>query len=96
MAGTSRMSFTMNILLIASLVIFVAFLTIPSQSLGKDVGHRRLVQNIKKMQMRNTRDKARKETPKKTPNSVLTLSTKISWSRVEGSEELMHKTVLQV
>ena len=78
MAGTSRMSFTMNILLIASLVIFVAFSTIPSQSLGKDVGHRRLVQNIKKMQMRNTRDKARKETPKKTPNPVLTLSTKIS------------------
>ena len=87
MAGASRMSFTMNILLIASLMIFVAFSTIPSQSLGKDVGHRRLVQNTKKTLMRNTRDKTRKETPKKTQNPVLALFTKTSWSCVEGFEE---------
>ena len=80
----------MNMLLSASLVIFVAFSTIPSQSLGKDVGHRRLVQNIKKTLMRNTRDKARKETPRKTPNPVLALFTKTSWSCLEGlSEELV-------
>ena len=83
MAGTSRMSFTMNILLIASLMIFVDFSIIFSWSLASLVGHRCLEQKMKKRPTRKATDKTRRETPKKTQNPVLALFTKTSWSCVE-------------